>query len=350
MGYPGEKLEQFYRNSMKDVQDFFRKKHPGFYKVYNLCKERSYSDKCFERVNQQFVFEDHNPPPFDMILQFCEDIVSSVSLTLQDEFLREDARNVAAIHCKAGKGRTGVMICCYLLFSKQFKTAHDALVYYGKIRTSNGKGVTIPSQIRYVYYFESFLKLKRKAYPLQILTRMPRVVLKIYKIRMITIPQVQNGGFEPTFRVKLRDAVVYDYKQEGKTKVLNGLSYYDFRVKQANLLVFDDVKVEFFHKKQLTQKKVFHFWFNTSFIESSGVLSMDKPMIEKASNDKKNAVFDRNFRIEVYMSQIKNYEMVEEVFDKDVVLEVPVEKFTDDQLQMLQLAEKLPKPQRKLSL
>jgi len=118
---------------------------------------------------------------------------------------------VAAIHCKAGKGRTGVMICCYLLFSKQFKSAHDALVYYGKIRTSNGKGVTVPSQIRYVYYFDSFLKLKNKVYPLQILTRMPRVVLKIYKVRMITIPQVQNGGFEPTFRVKLRDTVIYDY-------------------------------------------------------------------------------------------------------------------------------------------
>lgn len=68
MGYPGERLEKFYRNSMKDVQDFFKKKHSGFYKIYNLCKERSYNDKSFERVNQKFIFEDHNPPPFDMIL------------------------------------------------------------------------------------------------------------------------------------------------------------------------------------------------------------------------------------------------------------------------------------------
>ena len=154
MGYPGERMEKFYRNSMSDVQSFFKKKHPGHYKIYNLCKERSYADKCFERTCQNYfyfyIFEDHNPPPFDMILQFCKN--------LQD-YLNEHKENVAAIHCKAGKGRTGVMICCYLLYSKAFKTAHDSLVYYGKIRTSNGKGVTIPSQIRYVYYFENFLNM-----------------------------------------------------------------------------------------------------------------------------------------------------------------------------------------------
>ncbi|CDW89841.1 phosphatidylinositol--trisphosphate 3-phosphatase and dual-specificity protein phosphatase pten [Stylonychia lemnae] len=341
MGYPGERLEQFYRNSMKDVQEFFKKKHSGYYKIYNLCQERSYNDKSFEKVSQRFRFEDHNPPPFDMILKFCQDI---------EEFMKEDERNVAAIHCKAGKGRTGVMICCYLIYSREFKAAHDALVFYGKIRTSNGKGVTIPSQIRYVYYFENFLQLRRQLYPQKNLIQMPRQVLKIYKIRMITTPQFQNGGIEPTFKVKYKDTVIYDYKQEGKSKFISSLSYYDFRISKANLLVYDDVKVEFFNKNKLSLKKIFHFWFHTAFIDNSGVLSMDKPMIEKASKDKKCSVFDRNFRIEVYMSKIKNYQMEEVYFDKDVVLELPVEKFTDEQQKLLKMAEDKPKLQRKLSL
>ena len=75
MGYPGESIEGLYRNSMKDVQQFFKKKHPGHYKIYNLCTERSYNDKCFENTNQQFRFDDHNPPRFDIILPFCEDLV-----------------------------------------------------------------------------------------------------------------------------------------------------------------------------------------------------------------------------------------------------------------------------------
>lgn len=59
--------------------------------------------------------------------------------------MKNEEKNVAAIHCKAGKGRTGVMICCYLIYSRFSKNAHDALVYYGKIRTADAKGITIPS-------------------------------------------------------------------------------------------------------------------------------------------------------------------------------------------------------------
>ena len=102
---------------------------------------------------------------------------------------------MVAIHCKAGKGRTGVMICCQLVYSQICKTAYEALLYYGEIRTYDGKGVTIPSQIRYVYYFEHYLKLMRANENLNYKT----VVQKIYKIRMITVPNLERGGMIPNF-------------------------------------------------------------------------------------------------------------------------------------------------------
>jgi len=94
------------------------------------CCERKYNAELFENNVREFPFEDHNPPPFSLIFEFCEDV---------DEWLKENEENVAAIHCKAGKGRTGLMICCYLLYCKMFAKANYALKFYGQIRTKNKK-------------------------------------------------------------------------------------------------------------------------------------------------------------------------------------------------------------------
>jgi hypothetical protein len=51
MGYPSIGFEGYYRNSMKDVQEFFNKKFFNCYKIYNLCSEKVYAQDSFQKVD-----------------------------------------------------------------------------------------------------------------------------------------------------------------------------------------------------------------------------------------------------------------------------------------------------------
>jgi hypothetical protein len=119
---------------------------------HQLCSERKYDHAKFEGRVLEFPFDDHNNPSFEDLPFFCADVAA---------FLSADEKNVVCVHCKAGKGRTGLLITVFLLFIDEWQTASEALRYYAFARTQNQKGVTIASQIRWVYYWEKYLALSR---------------------------------------------------------------------------------------------------------------------------------------------------------------------------------------------
>ena len=143
MGFPSEGAEGVYRNPMSEVVSFLESRHKDHYMVYNLCSERSYDPAKFGSRVRLFPFDDHNPPPLRMIPDFCRNV---------GEFLAEHDENVVVVHCKAGKGRTGVMVASFLVHDRFFEGADDALAFYGFARTNDCEGVTIPSQRVYVHY------------------------------------------------------------------------------------------------------------------------------------------------------------------------------------------------------
>ncbi|XP_078494657.1 phosphatidylinositol 3,4,5-trisphosphate 3-phosphatase and dual-specificity protein phosphatase PTEN-like [Ciona intestinalis] len=314
MGFPAEKVEGFYRNNIDDVVRFLENKHGSNYKVYNLCSERTYDTKKFHGRVAAYPFDDHNPPRFELIKPFCEDL---------DQWLGMHKDNIAAIHCKAGKGRTGVMICCYLLHRRRFAKPSDALHFYGLARTNNMKGVTIPSQQRYVGYYWQLLQSN--------LTYKPKTLL-LHSIQFETLPLQHNASL--FFVVNQLKVKLYTSNPD---LVIRGDDFLIFDMPQP-LPLCGDIKIEVFNKPVMRKDKVFHFWFNTFFVQhgagsnlsectpSTGkangnaqqyyrcshlpkekdmiVLTFNKKELDRANKDEANKLFSANFRVILIFSQM----------------------------------------------
>jgi phosphatidylinositol-3,4,5-trisphosphate 3-phosphatase/dual-specificity protein phosphatase PTEN len=131
MGFPSIGKESLYRNPLPEVYRFFETKHKDHYKLYNLCAEREYDVNKFHKRVSQYPFYDHNAPKLQLIADCCKDI---------SDWLAQDPNNIVGINCKAGKGRTGLIICCFLLYSGQCADTAAALKYYGEKKNKRWKG------------------------------------------------------------------------------------------------------------------------------------------------------------------------------------------------------------------
>ncbi|KAJ6235834.1 phosphatase with homology to tensin [Anaeramoeba flamelloides] len=266
MGFPATKLEGMYRNKMSDVLKYLDKNHKENYYVYNLCSEKDYDSSCFYGRVEKFPFDDHNPPPIELMEILCKH---------SSAWLGESEDRVVVIHCKAGKGRTGVMACCLLIYLGIVSTAEEALNFYAKQRTKNQKGVTIPSQRRYVRYFEKIFKNGLK--PLHIATIKKVSAGPLKKLEFL--PK-RNKNYPRIEVSNIKQEIIYSSENKMVDFMVDNSNHCTVILREA-FPCFGDIRISFFFQNE----KLFDIWFNSAYIEDMQ-LSENKSGLDKMVKNK----------------------------------------------------------------
>uniref|UniRef100_A0A667XUD9 Transmembrane phosphatase with tensin homology n=1 Tax=Myripristis murdjan TaxID=586833 RepID=A0A667XUD9_9TELE len=279
MSFPSSGKQSFYRNPIREVARFLDTKHEGRYKVYNLCSEKGYDPKFFHyRVERVFI-DDHNVPSLEDMLKYTASV---------REWMSADPKNIIAIHCKGGKGRTGTLVCTWLIDSDQFESAQDSLEYFGerrtdKSRSSKFQGVETPSQSRYVGYYEIMKTKFNRQLP-------PPQSLRIKSIRIHSIAGVGRGdGSDLKVKIIVRKELVFQcvscIQRDCPSYVI--LSVVCFDHDQGLPKGYEDCP--------------FYFWFNTSFIQDNK-LFLPREELDNPHKAKTWDIYKQDFGITMFFS------------------------------------------------
>jgi len=291
MSLPAWDYRSLYRNHIDDVARFLDTRYPSQYIVVNCCAEAygNYPTAKFHDRVKRYLIEDHNTATLKTMLEACEYISKWM----------ENPSNVTVVHCKGGKGRSGSMICAYLLYSGVCTSGDEALELFGQKRTDPTKpgriqGVETASQKRYVEYFSAVVRSGR------ILP--PPVRLYITKLSVKLISPNNLGGevyqLGPFASVTHNDATPVNGlrlpKKSEESEPQSGLHAAEYEFAE-NVVMTNDVRLMVFleeRRRKTTDPKreiyFFYFWFHTSFLEIGQPLILSKHEVDRNRKWKKS--------------------------------------------------------------
>jgi protein-tyrosine phosphatase len=186
-----------YRNPLDQLVKFLDYKHGKDWAIWEFRAEGTgYPDEEVYGRIWHYPFPDHHPPPFRLVPM----IMAGMRNWLREEDgngeNKERKGRVAVVHCKAGKGRSGMMACSYLISECGWKPG-EALARFTerRMRPGFGQGVSIPSQLRWIGYVDRWTNSG-----------------KVYVERQIEILEVHVWGLRDGVKVQVEGFV-----NEGKT-------------------------------------------------------------------------------------------------------------------------------------
>ncbi|KAK4325707.1 hypothetical protein Pmani_003650 [Petrolisthes manimaculis] len=295
MSFPSTGRMSMYRNDVKEVARFMDTQHPGHYRLYNLCSERHYDVTLFHNRVERYMIDDHNVPPLADMLKFSASV---------HEWMNKDDKNIIAVHCKGGKGRTGTMICVFLIDLGKFRDAEHCLGYFGDRRTdknvaSKFQGVETPSQSRYVGYYERVVQAGNILPP-----ETPMIVCKITLHGMHSVGEGDGSEFHFTLESRCHTIPFQAHLGHQKNcrvtvEKMNGLVHIQLL---NSPVIRGDTRIMFFTDSRKIprgyEKSPFFFWFHTGFI-TGGRLKLNRHELDNPHKSKAWHVFQEDFAVTV---------------------------------------------------
>ena len=283
MSYPAKGFEQIYKNPRTKVSKFFTEKHQKNYRIINLSN-RTYSKKKFNDLIFNVEWEDHHPCVFTRFIK---------TINMACLYLIENKKDIIAVHCNAGKGRTGSLINSILFVSGDFENVLKANEFYLDKR---GVCVTNPSQTTYMKYFEQFSNGKK--------LRCKGLELKKVILRSKNESYFKNGKF----KMKFYDFSNMNLISDLKKKVLEikkdeeGFFFAEFELRYWDGKDCRDIFFRMKKKGAFGYFQVFRVNFNLFFCE-------DEFLIKRNDFDKISSDVPEDFEILfIFKEKLSNLE------------------------------------------
>lgn len=99
-------VNSLYKNDVTIVATYLHTHHP-IHRVWNLCAEYPYQGHLYYKHYSYIPVKDHHPATLDQLLMFLQEA---------SQFMNNNIQATIVVHCRAGKGRTGMFISALLVW------------------------------------------------------------------------------------------------------------------------------------------------------------------------------------------------------------------------------------------
>ena len=270
--------------------NFFKEVLKDNITIISLCEEevKIFNEKLFgDKIKYILIrFNEH-------------ETLSIISIHKTVKFIDNEINNnkkYVIVHCHRGKGRTGLIIACYLLYKNIFKESEEALKYFNNKRCIDNSCVKNPTQRKYVKYYQECIteKLFDDNYKLYFDNLISR---KMY-LKSILIEGIDDKN----------NLICLIYEIESNKLLFNKEIIYGFNnIENDNIVLETDVKFYFIEKNNNENN---NYSLNENLFKLSNFVFAFNPYFEYNSKEKE-IKFNSKYEInKIYKSKDKKYDNI----------------------------------------